>query len=97
MNTSNNTQPVQVNPVEVARNALNFLSRAAFTRNERQAFDQCEALLAAITEGQLVLSQAVKQEPAPLEVASDGKRAQRRKLNGDARPLPPPVQADALE
>jgi hypothetical protein len=89
MNANNNaSQAVQVNPVECARNALNFLSRAAFTRNERQAFDQCEGLLAAIADGQLVLTQAAKNEPALPTVTDAVQKTKRpRKGNGHASAL----------
>jgi hypothetical protein len=87
MNANNNaSQAVQVNPVECARNALNFLSRAAFTRNERQAFDQCEGLLAAIADGQLVLTQAAQKEAASVPTLTDSppKKTRGRKANGHA-------------
>jgi hypothetical protein len=100
MNATNNAQQVQVNPIECARNALNFLSRAAFTRNERAAFDQCEGMLAAIVEGQIVLTPATKQEVAPpLDANADTKRGRPRKPNGhgaESVSSSAPVQTDAL-
>jgi hypothetical protein len=47
---------VQVNPVEVARIGLVFLSRVDFRRHERQGFDQLEAMLNAIAQGELVVT-----------------------------------------
>jgi hypothetical protein len=47
---------VQVNPVEVARIGLVFLSRIDFRRHERQGFDQLEAMLNAIAQGDLVVA-----------------------------------------
>jgi hypothetical protein len=47
---------VQVNPVEVARIGLVFLSRVDFRRHERQGFDQLEAMLHAIAQGDLVVT-----------------------------------------
>jgi hypothetical protein len=46
---------VQVNPVEVARVGLMFLQRVDFRRHERLAFDQLEAMLGAIVNGELVV------------------------------------------
>lgn len=91
---NNNGQAVNVNPIDCARNTLNFLSRAAFTRNERFAFDQCEAMMTAIIDGQLVLSQA-PQPAAPPVLEDVQKKARPRKTNGDAR-AHAPEQTDAL-
>jgi hypothetical protein len=100
MNASNNAQQsMQVNPVECARNALNFLSRAAFTRAERQAFDQCEGMLAAIVEGQVILQQPPKADAVEVPTVGDVARKTRpRKPNGHAADGSPgaPVQTDAL-
>lgn len=59
-------QPMQINPVEFANLALMFLSRADFKRHERGQFDLCEALLAAIANGKLILT-APPERAAPPE------------------------------
>jgi hypothetical protein len=61
---------IQVNPVEVANIALMFLGRVDFKRHERGQFDLCEALLQAIAQGKVALTQPVQnQEPAVMSTA----------------------------
>jgi hypothetical protein len=57
--------PVQVNPVEVARLALQFLERVARTKAEDHAFDMVWALLNGIATGQFMLAQSRTDAPAP--------------------------------
>ena len=81
---------VQVNPADVARNTLNFLARASFTRNERTAFDQCEALLVAMVNGSLIVSEPQRAQvappPAPVQKATGPKKERKpRRPNGHAR------------
>lgn len=70
------SQNMQVNPIEAARYALLFLSRASFNASERQAFDISEALLQAIVNGKVQLSEAPQtgngKSPASPYAATDG-------------------------
>jgi len=50
-------QRVQASPAEAANYALQFLGRAMFNRQERQAFDLAEAMLRAIVSGELTITQ----------------------------------------
>lgn len=63
---------MQVNPVEVARTALMFLSRCDLKPYERSAFATCEAFLQGIATGQLTLAAAPVAPAAP----SNGKAAE---------------------
>jgi hypothetical protein len=57
-------QQMQVNPVQAAGFALQFLPRAPHTHAEREAFDLATMLLQAIAGGQVVLA-AATHTPAP--------------------------------
>jgi hypothetical protein len=82
----NGAQQVQVNPIECARNALQFLSRVSFTRAERQAFDQVEGMLAAISDGQVIVQAAPQARQADEPAVSAASKPRRpRKLNGHGR------------
>jgi len=56
-------QQVQINPVDAARFALQFLSRAHLTPPERNAYDIAEGMLKAIASGAVVLMQAPIAQP----------------------------------
>jgi hypothetical protein len=58
MNGNGHGQPtIQVNPVDVAKAALQFMQRVQFHAAERASFDAVEALLTAIANQQLVFTQ----------------------------------------
>lgn len=61
-------QTMQVNPMQAAAFALQFLARAPTTRAEREGYDMAEALLQAIASGQVNLAQAT----APAAAATPG-------------------------
>jgi hypothetical protein len=64
---------VQVNPVQAAAFALQFLARAPTTRGERDSYDMAEMFLQAIVNGQVMVApapppqvmQAPPVDPAP--------------------------------
>lgn len=63
-----NAQQMQINPVEVARFGLALMQRVQFTAMERQGFDALEALLNAIAQGRVMLTEA-QQPTAPAQDA----------------------------
>lgn len=70
MNAMNGkTGPISVNPQEVARAALVFLSRADLKPPERQTFDMVEAMLSAIAQGNVQLQEVPREPIAPPDIA----------------------------
>jgi hypothetical protein len=63
-------QTVQVNPVQAASFALQFLPRAPHTHGEREAFDVATMFLQAIANGQVIATPAPPPQvlaPAPVD------------------------------
>ena len=59
-------QTIQLNPVQAAAFALQFLPRAPHTHGEREAYDTATMFLQAICNGQVIVAPA----PQPLPVAA---------------------------
>ena len=72
----NGVQPqININPVEAARVGLMFLQRVQFNASERQAFDAVEALLNAIAQQRLLLSQPETTAPPTIPDKPESRNA----------------------
>lgn len=62
MQNGHASQQVNINPMQAAAYALQFLDGVAHTRAQREAFDIAVSMLQAIVNGQVILAPP----PAPL-------------------------------
>lgn len=60
--------PININPQQAAAFAMQFIAEVPHTRAQREAYDIAVALLTAIANGQVQITQAP--QPAPLQEGS---------------------------